>query len=36
MGALVIRQYARLYPKQFVSLVVVDGPHNMRGFGEGL
>jgi len=36
MGALVIRQYARLYPKQFVSLVVVDCPHSMRGFGEGL
>jgi len=35
MGAPVIRQYARLYPKHVAGLVAVDGPLDMRGFGEG-
>jgi pimeloyl-ACP methyl ester carboxylesterase len=35
MGAPVIRQYARLFPEHVVGLVAVDGPLDMRGFGEG-
>jgi len=35
MGAPVIRQYARLYPKHVAGLVAVDGPIDMRGFAEG-
>jgi len=35
MGAPVIRQYARLFPKHVAGLVAVDGPLDMRGFGEG-
>jgi pimeloyl-ACP methyl ester carboxylesterase len=35
MGAPVIRQYARLYPKHVAALVAVDGPLDMRGFAEG-
>ncbi|HTM02496.1 MAG TPA: alpha/beta hydrolase [Vicinamibacterales bacterium] len=34
MGAPVIREYARLYPQHVVALVAVDGPLDMRGFGE--
>jgi pimeloyl-ACP methyl ester carboxylesterase len=34
MGAPVIRQYARLYPKHVAGLVAVDGPLDMRGFGD--
>lgn len=33
MGAPVIRQYARLYPKHVAALVAVDGPLDMRQFG---
>jgi pimeloyl-ACP methyl ester carboxylesterase len=36
MGAPVIRQYARLYPKRVAALVAVDGPLDMRGFGAGM
>jgi sigma-B regulation protein RsbQ len=32
MGAPVIRQYARLYPKHVAALVAVDGPLDLRGF----
>jgi pimeloyl-ACP methyl ester carboxylesterase len=35
MGAPVIRQYARLFPDHVAGLVAVDGPLDMRGFGEG-
>jgi pimeloyl-ACP methyl ester carboxylesterase len=35
MGAPVIRQYARLYPKHVAGLVAVDGPLDMRQFGDG-
>jgi len=35
MGAPVIRQYARLYPDHVAGLVAVDGPLDMRGFGDG-
>jgi pimeloyl-ACP methyl ester carboxylesterase len=35
MGAPVIRQYARLYPERVAGLVAVDGPLDMRQFGEG-
>src|SRR4029077_5229532 len=35
MGAPVIRQYARLFPQHVAGLVAVDGPLDMRGFGEG-
>ena len=35
MGAPVIRQYARLYPRHVAGLVAVDGPLDMRAFGEG-
>jgi pimeloyl-ACP methyl ester carboxylesterase len=35
MGAPVIRQYARLYPQHVAGLVAVDGPLDMRGFGDG-
>jgi sigma-B regulation protein RsbQ len=35
MGAPVIRQYARLFPEHVAGLVAVDGPLDMRGFGEG-
>jgi pimeloyl-ACP methyl ester carboxylesterase len=35
MGAPVIRQYARLYPGHVAGLVAVDGPLDMRQFGEG-
>lgn len=34
MGAPVIRQYARLYPQRVVALVAVDGPLDMRNFGQ--
>ena len=34
MGAPVIREYARLYPPHVAGLVAVDGPLDMRGFGE--
>jgi pimeloyl-ACP methyl ester carboxylesterase len=34
MGAPVIREYARLYPQHVAGLVAVDGPLDMRGFGE--
>src|SRR5215471_14443196 len=34
MGAPVIRQYARLFPEHVAGLVAVDGPLDMRGFGE--
>ena len=34
MGAPVIREYARLYPQRVAGLVAVDGPLDMRGFGE--
>lgn len=33
MGAPVIRQYARLYPKRVAGLVAVDGPLDLRKFG---
>ena len=35
MGAPVIRQYARLFPDHVAGLVAVDGPLDMRQFGEG-
>jgi pimeloyl-ACP methyl ester carboxylesterase len=35
MGAPVIREYARLYPRHVAGLVAVDGWLDMRGFGEG-
>ena len=35
MGAPVIRQYARLYPGHVAGLIAVDGPLDMRAFGEG-
>jgi pimeloyl-ACP methyl ester carboxylesterase len=35
MGAPVIRQYARLFPKHVAALVAVDGPLDMRQFGDG-
>ena len=35
MGAPVIRQYARLYPQHVAALVAVDGPLDLRGFGNG-
>jgi pimeloyl-ACP methyl ester carboxylesterase len=35
MGAPVIRQYARLFPEHVAGLVAVDGPLDMRGFGDG-
>jgi pimeloyl-ACP methyl ester carboxylesterase len=34
MGAPVIRQYAHLYPNRVAGLVAVDGPLDMRAFGE--
>ncbi len=34
MGAPVIRQYARLYPMRVAGLVAVDGPLDMRSFGD--
>jgi pimeloyl-ACP methyl ester carboxylesterase len=34
MGAPVIRQYARLYPKHVAALVAVDGPLDLRGFAD--
>jgi len=34
MGAPVIRQYARLYPQHVIALVAVDGPLDMRNFGQ--
>lgn len=34
MGAPVIREYARLFPQHVAGLVAVDGPLDMRGFGE--
>ena len=34
MGAPVIREYARMYPQHVAGLVAVDGPLDMRGFGE--
>ena len=34
MGAPVIREYARLYPQRVAGLVAVDGPLDLRGFGE--
>jgi pimeloyl-ACP methyl ester carboxylesterase len=34
MGAPVIRQYAHLYPQHVAGLVAVDGPLDMRVFGE--
>jgi pimeloyl-ACP methyl ester carboxylesterase len=34
MGAPVIREYARLYPQHVAGLVAVDGPLDVRGFGE--
>lgn len=34
MGAPVIREYTRLYPQHVAGLVAVDGPLDMRGFGE--
>jgi pimeloyl-ACP methyl ester carboxylesterase len=34
MGAPVIRQYARLYAKHVAGLVAIDGPLDMRGFGD--
>lgn len=34
MGAPVIRQYARLYPQRVTALVAVDGPLDMRNFGQ--
>jgi pimeloyl-ACP methyl ester carboxylesterase len=35
MGAPVIRQYARLFPEHVAGLIAVDGPLDMRGFGDG-
>jgi pimeloyl-ACP methyl ester carboxylesterase len=35
MGAPIIRQYARHYPDHVAGLVAVDGPLDMRHFGEG-
>jgi pimeloyl-ACP methyl ester carboxylesterase len=35
MGAPVIRQYARRFPSRVAGLVAVDGPVDMRGFGNG-
>ena len=35
MGAPVIRQYARLFPQHVAKLMTMDGPLDMRGFGEG-
>jgi pimeloyl-ACP methyl ester carboxylesterase len=34
MGAPVIRQYAHLYPQRVAGLVAVDGPLDLRAFGE--
>jgi len=34
MGGPVIREYARLYPQRVAGLVAVDGPLDLRGFGE--
>src|SRR5688572_3179566 len=34
MGAPVNRQYARLYPGRVAGLVAVDGPLDMRSFGD--
>ncbi|HEY3516990.1 MAG TPA: alpha/beta hydrolase [Gammaproteobacteria bacterium] len=34
MGAPVIRQYAHLYPQHVAGLVAVDGPLDLRAFGE--
>jgi len=34
MGAPVIRQYAHLYPQRVAGLVAVDGPLDLRTFGE--
>lgn len=34
MGAPVIRQYAHLYPQRVAGLVAVDGPLDLRSFGE--
>ncbi len=34
MGAPVIRQYAHLYPERVAGLVAVDGPLDLRSFGE--
>jgi len=34
MGAPVIREYARLFPQHVAGLVAVDGPLDLRGFGE--
>jgi len=34
MGAPVIREYARRYPQHVAGLVAVDGPLDLRGFGE--
>jgi len=34
MGAPVIREYARMFPQHVAGLVAVDGPLDMRGFGE--
>jgi pimeloyl-ACP methyl ester carboxylesterase len=34
MGAPVIRQYAHLYPAHVAGLVAVDGPLDLRAFGE--
>jgi pimeloyl-ACP methyl ester carboxylesterase len=34
MGAPVIRQYAHLYPNRVAGLVAVDGPLDVRAFGE--
>ena len=36
MGAPVIRQYARLFPKHVAGLVSVDGPLDMRQFVDGV
>ena len=35
MGAPVIRQYARRYPEHVAGLIAVDGPLDLRHFGEG-
>ena len=34
MGAPVIRQYAHLYPERVAGLVAVDGPLDLRAFGD--
>jgi len=34
MGAPVIRQYAHMYPQRVAGLVAVDGPLDVRAFGE--